>query len=60
MNLQDQKKRTRRDSALQDAMNDSRFQADRKIELYKNVRFDDKMNELQSDVRHNRRQRLKS
>jgi hypothetical protein len=41
-------------------MSDSRFQADRKIELYKDVHFDDKINELQSDVRHNRRQQLKN
>jgi hypothetical protein len=27
---------------------------------YKDVRLDDKINELQSDVRHNRRQRLKN
>ncbi len=37
-------------------MNDSRFRADRKIKLYENVRFNDKINELQSDVRHNRSQ----
>jgi hypothetical protein len=36
-------------------MNNSRFSADRKIELYKNNCFDDKINELQNDVRHNRR-----
>jgi hypothetical protein len=59
MNLQDQEKRTRRDSALQNAMSDSRFRTNRKIELYKNVRFDDKINKLQNDVRHNRCQRLK-
>jgi hypothetical protein len=41
-------------------MSDSRFRADRKIELYKDVRFDDKINELQNDVRHNRRQRLRN
>jgi hypothetical protein len=56
MNLQNQKRETRRDSALQDAMSDSRFRADRKIRLYKDVRLDDKINELQSDVRYNRRQ----
>jgi hypothetical protein len=41
-------------------MSDSRFRADLKIELYENVRFNDKINELQDDVRHNRRQRLKN
>jgi hypothetical protein len=41
-------------------MNDSRFRANRKIELYENVRFNDKINELQNDVRYNRRQRLKN
>ncbi len=41
-------------------MNDSRFRANRKIKLYKDVRFDDKINELQNNVRHNRRQRLKN
>ncbi len=41
-------------------MNDSRFRINRKIKLYKNVRFDDKINELQNDVRHNRRQLLKN
>jgi hypothetical protein len=41
-------------------MNDSRFRANRKIELYENVCFNDKINELQNDVRHNRRQRLKN
>ncbi len=46
MNSRDQKKKTRRNSALQDAMNDSRFRANRKIKLCKNVRFDDKINEL--------------
>jgi hypothetical protein len=60
MSLQDQKKKTRRDSALQDAISDSRLRTNRKIELYKNVRFDDKINELQNDVRHNRCQRLKN
>jgi hypothetical protein len=54
------KKKIRRDSALQNAMSDSRFRTNRKIELYKNVRFDDKINELQNDVRHNRCQRLKN
>jgi hypothetical protein len=41
-------------------MNDSRFRANRKIELYENVRLSDKINELQNDVRHNRRQRLRN
>ncbi len=41
-------------------MNDSRFRTNREIELYENVRFNDKINELQNDVRHNRRQRLKN
>jgi hypothetical protein len=41
-------------------MNDSWFRADRKIELYEDFRFDDKIYELQNDVRHNRRQRLKN
>jgi hypothetical protein len=36
-------------------MNDSRFRANRKIELYKDFRFDNKIYELQNDVRHNRR-----
>jgi hypothetical protein len=36
-------------------MNDSWFRADRKIELYEDFRFDDKIYELQNDVRHNRR-----
>ncbi len=40
------KKKTRRDFALQNAMNDLRFRINRKIELYKNVRFVDKINEL--------------
>jgi hypothetical protein len=53
MNLQNQKK-TRRDSALQSAMSDSRFRANRKIESYENVRFSDKINELQNNVCHNR------
>jgi hypothetical protein len=60
MNLQDQERKTRRNSALQDAMSDSRFRTDRKMKLYKDVCFDDKINELQNDVRHNRRQRLKN
>ncbi len=60
MSLQDQKRRTRRDSALQDAINDSRFRTNRKIELYKDVCFDDKINELQNDVRHNRCPRLRN
>ncbi len=41
-------------------MNDSRFRANRKIELYEDVCFSDKINELQNDIRHNRRQRLKN
>jgi hypothetical protein len=41
-------------------MNDSRFRANRKIELYEDFRFDDKIYELQNDVCHNRRQRLKN
>ncbi len=41
-------------------MNDSRFRTNREIKLYENVRFNDKINELQNDVRHNRRQRLKN
>ncbi len=41
-------------------MSDSRFQADRKIELYKNVCFNDKIIELQNNVHHNRCQRLKN
>jgi hypothetical protein len=41
-------------------MNDSRFRANRNIELYENVRFSDKIDELQNDVRYNRRQRLKN
>jgi hypothetical protein len=41
-------------------MNDSRFRTNRKIKLYENVNFNDKINKLQNDVRHNRRQRLKN
>jgi hypothetical protein len=41
-------------------MNDSRFRVNREIKLYENVCFNDKINELQNDVRHNRRQRLKN
>jgi hypothetical protein len=41
MNLQNQKKRTRRDSALQSALNDSRIRTNRKIKLHENIRFDD-------------------
>jgi hypothetical protein len=41
-------------------MSDSRHRTNRKIELYKNVRFDNKINELQNYVRHNRCQRLKN
>jgi hypothetical protein len=41
-------------------MSDSRFRANRKIELYEDVRLSDKINELQDDVRHNRRQRLRN
>jgi hypothetical protein len=33
-NLQNQKKRTRRDSALQSALNDSRIRTNRKIKLH--------------------------
>ncbi len=40
-------------------MSDSRFQTNRKIELHENIRLNDKINELQNAVRHNRRQRLK-
>jgi hypothetical protein len=60
MSLQDQERETRRDSALQDAMSDSRLRTDREAELYRNVRLDDKINELQNNVRHNRCQRLKN
>jgi hypothetical protein len=41
-------------------MNDSRFRANREIELYEDVRLNDKINELQNNVRHNRHQRLKN
>jgi hypothetical protein len=41
-------------------MNNSRFRTNRKIELYENVCFNNKINELQNDIRHNRHQRLKS
>ncbi len=41
-------------------MNDSRIRANRKIKLYKNVHFDNKIDELQNNVRHNRRQKLKN
>jgi hypothetical protein len=35
------KKKTRRDSASQDALNDSRIWTNRKIKLHENIRFDD-------------------
>jgi hypothetical protein len=41
MSLQDQKKRTRRDSALQNALNDSRIWTNRKIKLHENICLDD-------------------
>jgi hypothetical protein len=41
-------------------MNDSRFRANQETELYEDVCLNDKINELQNDVRHNRRQRLKN
>jgi hypothetical protein len=41
MSLQDQKRKTRRDSALQDALNDSKIRTNQKIKLYENIRFDD-------------------
>jgi hypothetical protein len=41
-------------------MSDSRFRADRKIELYEDVNVNDEINELQNDVNPNRRQRLKN
>ncbi len=41
-------------------MSDSRIRADRKAKLYKDVCFNNKINKLQSDVHHNRRQRLKN
>jgi hypothetical protein len=41
-------------------MNNSRFRTNRKIELYEDFRFNDKIYELQNDVRHNRRYRLKN
>ncbi len=47
------RKKTRRDSELQDAMNDLQFLTNRNIKLYKNICFDDKINEWQNDVRYN-------
>jgi hypothetical protein len=41
MNLQDQKKETRRDSALQDALSDSRIRTSRKIKLHEDICLDD-------------------
>ncbi len=41
ISLQNQKKRTRRDSALQNALNDSRIQTNRKIKLHENICLDD-------------------
>jgi hypothetical protein len=46
MNLQDQKRRTWRNSALQNAMSDSWFRTNREIELYEDFRLDDQINEL--------------
>jgi hypothetical protein len=46
MNLQNQKKWTWRNSALQNAMSDSWFRTDRKTELYEDFRLDDQINEL--------------
>ncbi len=46
MSLQNQKKKTRRNFALQNTMSNSRLRVDRKIELYEDLRFDDKINEL--------------
>ncbi len=60
MNIQDQTKRTRRDSTLQNAMNNSRFRTSRKIKLYEDVRLDDQIYELQDNVRYKNRQRLKN
>jgi hypothetical protein len=41
MNLQDQKRKTRRDFALQDALNDSKIWTSRKIRLHEDIRLDD-------------------
>jgi hypothetical protein len=41
MSLQDQKRETRRDSALQDALNDSKIWSNRKIKLHEDIRLDD-------------------
>jgi hypothetical protein len=41
MSLQNQIKRTRRDSTLQNEMNNSRFRTNRKIKLYENVYLND-------------------
>ncbi len=60
MSLQNQKRKTRRDSALQNAMNDSKFRTNRKIKLYEDFYFDDYIYELQNNVYHNNRQRLKN
>jgi hypothetical protein len=46
MSLQDQKRKTWRNSALKNAMSDSWFRADWKTELYENFRLDDEINEL--------------
>jgi hypothetical protein len=60
MNLQDQAKQTRRNSSIQDAMNDTRFRVDRRTESYENVRFDDQVNELHDYLRHRSSQQLKN
>jgi hypothetical protein len=41
-------------------MSDTRFQADQRTELYKDVCLDDQVNELQNYLRHRRNQRLKN
>jgi hypothetical protein len=41
MNLQDQKKKTWRNFALQNALNDSRIRTNQKIKLHEDIRFDD-------------------
>jgi hypothetical protein len=40
MSLQNQKKRTRRDSTLQNALSDSRILTSQKIKLHENIRLD--------------------
>ncbi len=52
MNLQDQKKRTRRNFTLQDTMNCAKLRTNRKIELHENLCLDDEIDELQNYVHY--------